>query len=186
MYALVPVLGVVLLVLYADKETIAAKLLSTKGLVRIGLISYSAYLWHQPLIVILHRDTNLLALIEDSVVRALLILLITCFFAAVSYYIIEQPFRYKVGKKIFAYLFGFLTTLLLIASFLGHKTVGFTDLKMELAESPELYIDHFKSLAQLNSLKLVAQNVTMPKVLVIGDSMAGDVKKSTFYERFIC
>jgi peptidoglycan/LPS O-acetylase OafA/YrhL len=177
-YTLVPVLGVVLLVMYADKETIAAKLLSTKGLVRIGLISYSAYLWHQPLIVILHRDTNLLALIEDSVVRALLILLITCFFAAVSYYIIEQPFRYKVGKKIFAYLFGFLTTLLLIASFLGHKTVGFTDLKMELAESPELYIDHFKSLAQLNSLKLVEQNVTMPKVLVIGDSMAGDVKKA--------
>ena len=49
MYALVPVLGVVLLVLYADKETLAAKLLSTKGFVGIGLISYSAYLWHQPL-----------------------------------------------------------------------------------------------------------------------------------------
>jgi len=39
----VPVLGVVLLVLYADKETLAAKLLSTKGFVGIGLISYSAY-----------------------------------------------------------------------------------------------------------------------------------------------
>lgn len=49
-YALVPVLGVVLLVLYADKETLAAKLLSTNGFVGIGLISYSAYLWHQPLL----------------------------------------------------------------------------------------------------------------------------------------
>src|SRR6056300_1366961 len=48
-YALVPVLGVVLLVLYADKATFAAKLLSMKGFVGIGLISYSAYLWHQPL-----------------------------------------------------------------------------------------------------------------------------------------
>lgn len=48
-YALVPVLGVVLLVLYADKDTFTAKLLSTKGFVGIGLMSYSAYLWHQPL-----------------------------------------------------------------------------------------------------------------------------------------
>ena len=48
-YALVPVLGVVLLVLYADKDTLAAKILSTKALLGIGLISYSAYLWHQPL-----------------------------------------------------------------------------------------------------------------------------------------
>ncbi len=45
-YALVPVLGVVLLVLYANKETFAAKLLSIRVLVGIGLISYSAYLWH--------------------------------------------------------------------------------------------------------------------------------------------
>ena len=48
-YALVPVLGVVLLVLYADQETYVAKLLSTKGIVAIVLVSYSAYLWHQPL-----------------------------------------------------------------------------------------------------------------------------------------
>ena len=40
MYALVPILGVVLLLLYADKDTFAAKLLSTKGIVGIGLISY--------------------------------------------------------------------------------------------------------------------------------------------------
>jgi len=57
-YALVPVLGVVLVVLYADKETLAAKLLSTKFFVGIGLISYSAYLWHQPLIVIFNREIN--------------------------------------------------------------------------------------------------------------------------------
>jgi len=49
LHALIPVIGVVLLVLYADKETLVAKLLSTKAFVGVGLISYSAYLWHQPL-----------------------------------------------------------------------------------------------------------------------------------------
>ena len=48
-YTLVPVVGVVLFVMYAEKETIAAKFLSIRGFVGIGLISYSAYLWHQPL-----------------------------------------------------------------------------------------------------------------------------------------
>ena len=47
-YALIPVTGVVLLLLYGDKGTLAAKILSVKVLVGIGLISYSAYLWHQP------------------------------------------------------------------------------------------------------------------------------------------
>ena len=49
-YALVPVLGTMLLVLYAEKDTLVARVLSTKVFVGIGLISYSAYLWHQPLL----------------------------------------------------------------------------------------------------------------------------------------
>lgn len=48
-YSLVPVLGVVSIVLCADSETLAGRLLKTKVLVGIGLISYSAYLWHQPI-----------------------------------------------------------------------------------------------------------------------------------------
>ena len=70
-YALVPVIGVVLLVLYAEKDTLAAKLLSTKGFVGIGLISYSAYLWHQPLFAFarirsLENPTTLLMLALSS------------------------------------------------------------------------------------------------------------------------
>ena len=39
-----------LIILFADKDT-TAKVLSTKFLVGLGLISYSGYLWHQPLFV---------------------------------------------------------------------------------------------------------------------------------------
>ena len=72
LYALVPVIGVVLIVLYADKETLVAKLLSTKVLVGIGLISYSAYLWHQPLFAFAR-----IKLIEKPSMELMLILSIT-------------------------------------------------------------------------------------------------------------
>ena len=50
LYTLVPVFGSLLLVLYAEKNTFVAKILSTKLFVGIGLISYSLYLWHQPVL----------------------------------------------------------------------------------------------------------------------------------------
>lgn len=50
LYAAVPVVGTVLILIYADKESTIGRWLSFGPLVWIGLISYSAYLWHQPLI----------------------------------------------------------------------------------------------------------------------------------------
>ncbi len=49
LYALLPVLGTCATVLFARQGTLAASFLSLKPVVGIGLISYSAYLWHQPL-----------------------------------------------------------------------------------------------------------------------------------------
>lgn len=49
LYALAPVAGACLIILFARAGTLVAQFLSLKPLVGIGLISYSAYLWHQPL-----------------------------------------------------------------------------------------------------------------------------------------
>ena len=88
-YALVPVLGVVLLFFYADEETLAAKLLSTKAFVGIGLISYSAYLWHQPLFAFASiRSANHPSPLLMSALSAISILL-----AYFSWRYIEKPFR---------------------------------------------------------------------------------------------
>jgi peptidoglycan/LPS O-acetylase OafA/YrhL len=121
-YALVPVLGVVLLVLYADKETIVAKLLSTKIFVGMGLISYSAYLWHQPLFAFARITVN-----EPSHLIMGILALGSLLLAYLSWKYIETPFRNKqtINKaKIFTVS---ISGILIFSafSFLGHKNNGF-------------------------------------------------------------
>ena len=48
-YTLVPTIGTALVIIFSSKDTVSGKLLGSKIFVGIGLISYSAYLWHQPL-----------------------------------------------------------------------------------------------------------------------------------------
>src|SRR5690606_3464928 len=49
LYALLPVLGTVLIILFGQSTTFVGAALGNRLFVGIGLISYSAYLWHQPL-----------------------------------------------------------------------------------------------------------------------------------------
>jgi peptidoglycan/LPS O-acetylase OafA/YrhL len=48
--ALLPTVGTALLIACASPTTLSGRLLGSRPLVGIGLISYSAYLWHQPLL----------------------------------------------------------------------------------------------------------------------------------------
>ena len=123
LYAMVPVLGVVLLLVYAGTNTLAAKLLGTKLLVGVGLISYSAYLWHQPLFAFARirnggsqSDWVMLALAFTSILLA--------FF---SWRYIEKPFReaHSVGRRQIFYLSAVLVTFTCMFGFFGYKSNGF-------------------------------------------------------------
>jgi len=57
--ALVPTIGTALVILFATGKTIVGQALSFRPLVGIGLISYSAYLWHQPIFAFVrHRNPD--------------------------------------------------------------------------------------------------------------------------------
>ncbi|WP_422048143.1 acyltransferase family protein [Shimia sp.] len=88
-YALLPVLGTALIILYADKDTWAARVLSTRGFVGVGLISYSAYLWHQPLFAFARLRT----LTEPSHSFMALLGLASLLLAWGTWRWVEQPFR---------------------------------------------------------------------------------------------
>jgi peptidoglycan/LPS O-acetylase OafA/YrhL len=88
MTAIPPVLGSALL-LHCAPGTVAGRLLSMRLPVAIGLISYSLYLWHWPLIVFTEyaRDERLSGLWSIGVIAAALLA------AWTSWRFIERPFR---------------------------------------------------------------------------------------------
>lgn len=110
-YTLVPVFGVVLIVLFADSKTLVGRLLSLRLFVGIGLISYSAYLWHQPIFAF----TRILSVEEPSHDLMLSLSMLTMLLAYGSWKYVETPFRFKdkINRKtIFTYscvsLIGFI------------------------------------------------------------------------------
>lgn len=93
MYALLPVVGTALIILYAGPSTAVGKLLSLRGMVAIGLVSYSAYLWHQPLFAF----ARIRSLTAPSEALMIGLSLASLGLAYLSWRYIEQPFRSKSG-----------------------------------------------------------------------------------------
>ena len=92
-YALLPTLGAVLMIACAQPGTWVGCLLATPLLVGIGLISYSAYLWHQP--VLAFARYYLMTQPRPAVMAALLLLILGL--AWLSWRYVERPFRHKNG-----------------------------------------------------------------------------------------
>jgi peptidoglycan/LPS O-acetylase OafA/YrhL len=88
-YTLLPVIGASLIIIFADRQTLAGKLLSLKPIVAVGLISYSLYLWHQPLFAFLRMKSSG----EPSEAQFILAVLLTFVLAFLSYRYVETPFR---------------------------------------------------------------------------------------------
>ena len=92
-YALLPVVGTTFIILFAASGEPVGRLLSVRVLVGIGLVSYSAYLWHQPLFA-LNRMRTLEAM---SPTAAWVLIGLTFLLATLSLHYIESPFRNRKG-----------------------------------------------------------------------------------------
>lgn len=88
--ALLPIMGAALIIIFADGNTVVGRILGSRPFVGVGLISYSAYLWHQPLFAFLRQRT----LVEPGVALLSLATIATFVFAYFSWRFVERPFRH--------------------------------------------------------------------------------------------
>lgn len=177
-YALAPTLGAALIILCATSSTIVGRVLSTKVLVNVGLISYGAYLWHQPIFVFARHSS----VDTESIIAKIALSLVTIFLAYVSRRYIEFPFRNNViSKRRFFALVALFTSLFLFTGIVG-STHGF---KNRYDHSLHPFLDTFDQDLQADYVQrgylLHAQAKNNwdesgnPKILIIGDSYSQDL-----------
>jgi peptidoglycan/LPS O-acetylase OafA/YrhL len=98
------VVGAVLIIL-AEGSWINRRILASRPLVALGLVSYSWYLWHWPLLSFARNSTdgNL------PILSSLAIVVLALGFATFSYFFIEQPFRKAPSHRTLLWRYGALT-----------------------------------------------------------------------------
>lgn len=147
---LFPVLGTCLFLMFSHKGEASSDLLSIKPIVYIGLVSYSLYLWHQPVFVFFR-------LIKHDYFRYeqfALLMVISLLLATLTYRFIESVYR-KKGLNRYALSLPLVSVLLL--GLFVHQTVqreGFPEhLRGVVREAYDMYKHiEFRRLEQPDNL----------------------------------
>jgi peptidoglycan/LPS O-acetylase OafA/YrhL len=175
-YTLLPTVGTGLIILFAAGDTIVGSILGSWILVGIGLISYSAYLWHQPLFAFARLRT----LDEPGHVLLIALALASFGLAYFSWKYVEMPFRRAhviTRKQVFA--FGATCSLILITlGAIGSLGKGFKN-RFDAAviaqlEPPSGTLstcnEHFAKTA--GATCVLGDSAVAPTMALIGDSHA--------------
>lgn len=176
---LVPVAGSVLIVLFASRGPVFA-VLACRPFRAVGLISYSAYLIHHPLITMLA-----IANYEpETVLEKIAIISATLLLAALSWALVERPFRRK-GPLPLSHRLGLIAavTALVVFAVGGHVTKGYPSRLPIEAQKMLAFADsrsptHGKcALGRREALEIEPEKAclhnpeaTGPKVVIWGDS----------------
>ncbi|MHB8109125.1 MAG: acyltransferase family protein [Syntrophorhabdaceae bacterium] len=171
--AVILTLGIIVTANHENK--IASYILQNKISVAIGLISFSLYMWHQ--IILAYVRYFLVPKLQMQ--HLALIFLIVIVLSAITYYVIERPFRdkNKVGKGV---LFSIVGSLFIITTFFSFSIYWKGGV---IKDVPELGISklnagrgiHAKYNQRIWSYgKPFSDDPNKIKVLVVGESFARD------------
>ena len=135
-WALLPVIGTVLLISGGERAWINRKILARKHMVAIGLISYPLYLWHWPILVFLRIRFDS----DPSVILRTLAVVLSFTFAILTYKLLEKPFKnQKLLKR---------PNLSLILTMISFGILGFYTFKMK--GFPERWPEEIREIANID------------------------------------
>lgn len=173
---LIPVAGICLILIFGGTRDPAGRLLSSAPFTGIGLISYSAYLFHQPFFAFAR-----LASLEPPTMTVMALLLPPIFLCAwLSWRWVERPFRdrNRVRTRTVLLSTGAASALLLAIGLTFHFTSGLYRNWPELADGSEVARPNAN--IAYNSAPARFTDVPLPetrervRILVLGDSFGRD------------
>ena len=163
-----------LLIVHSPNSIFLIKLISNKIMSYIGKISYSAYLYHVPIIFFINYYFSG----NHLLINLLLIFFLTFLFSSISYEFIEKRFR-KENNKIIFYVFIFFSY-----SFFLFNLVNFDRTKIksnnldELTKEREIYIKNYSKEIEIagETIEYSSSNFynTKKNILIIGNSLSQD------------
>ena len=184
-YTLVPTIGTSLIILFADKDTFINKILSIKFLVSIGLISYSLYLWHQPLLAFGRIFLN-----DLSIIQKLILIFLSVLMSIFSYFLIEKIFRdkNKIDFKFFFKTITITSIFLVLFSLISYNYFSFKNstearLAKLLVNNNAVYSTKMDERKFIKN-RIIHENLK-PKVLVIGSSRIMQISNDNFNKQIL-
>lgn len=165
---LLPTSGAALVIAFARQGTMVHRLLSARPFVGVGLVSYSLYLWHQPVLSFARYAQP----IVGDIHVALLLVLIACL-AYLTWKFVEAPFRRKrdFGRThVYSISLIGIVFFACLGTLVSKSGVGFGETQMakELSSSPAIYT------ANMDERQFVRSRIHMekmkPDVIVLGSS----------------
>ena len=181
-FALPPCLGTALLIHFGRSSRLCKRVLSLPWVVRLGLISYSLYLIHWPIIVFYTYYTKTVL----SVTEQWAIVLASIVAAELMYRCVERPFRYRrnADKPMSSSSFGLSCALIALAfCFVGASgwanqgwawRYGDGAVVQALSDIGKLQRERAAYLLQ-NPPQEFPQDEDKRQILVVGDSLADDM-----------
>lgn len=174
---LVPVAGTGMLLGLATPGDAVTRLLTLRPIVGIGLVSYSAYLYHQPV----YAFVRLTSLDEPGAPVLIGLIFVTFALAWLSYKLVEQPFRDRKRastRAVLAFAIGG-SAITLAAGLYLHRTQGLYASRTALHADPGFSAD---ANARFVDGPRRLENAVLPeaapaggkRLLVLGDSFARD------------